>query len=308
VEPVIDTNNEQVNNTQTQGQTEDKGQVKGIFDHISDIPDLDKMNEVTNQNSDTGKPPSSESQEQEKTTPETNKEGETTQQKVSVLGKEFTVDELVKAYENSSSEGYRLYKINKEMEDRIREYEAKLIELENKLQETPPFKLLSDEEVEALSPKEQVEYLFKKREWEKQKEEKKSKLEQIKKEEESKRAILEQKIIKKADEMSKDGKTYPYYNEIVPIMDYVIKYAPFITGYEETPDIVYFTALGMKYYKSLKDKDTIERNQAETIKNKTSTSANATNSVNSGLAGTKNTPNEMEELFDFNYNKPIFKR
>jgi hypothetical protein len=219
-------------------------------------------------------------------------------------GKEVTVNELVKLYELSSAEGIRLAQKVKEVQELLNEKEKQLLELELKLDQ-PPFKILTDEELELLPTKEQVAYHLKLEKWQQEKEAKKAKLEQIKKMEEEEQNKLKEYIVSKVDEMSNDEKKYPNYNELIPTMEAIIQEAPFLTGHKETPEIVYYLALGLKYYKMLSEGKSVQEKELNKQKQEIITKATSVSGVG-GRTANKIT-NSAEELFDMNYGNSIFK-
>jgi hypothetical protein len=219
-------------------------------------------------------------------------------------GKEVTVDELVKLYELSSAEGIRLAQKMKEVQELLNEKEKQLLELELKLDQ-PPFKILTDEELELLPTKEQVAYHLKLEKWQQEREAKKAKLEQIKKMEEEEQNKLKEYIASKVDEMSNDAKKYPHYNELIPAMEAIIQEAPFLTGYKETPEIVYYLALGLKYHKMLSEGKSVQEKELNKQKQEIISKATSVSGVGGRTVDKMN--NLEEELFDMNYGNSIFK-
>jgi hypothetical protein len=219
-------------------------------------------------------------------------------------GKEVSVNELVKLYELSSAEGIRLAQKIKEIQELLNEKEKQLLELELKLDQ-PPFKILTDEELELLPTKEQVDYYLKLEKWQQEKEAKKAKLEQIKKMEEEEQNKLKEYIVSKVDEMSSNEEKYPHYNELIPVMETIIQEAPFLTGYKETPEIVYYLALGLKYHKILSESKSVQEKELNKQKQEITSKASSISGVG-GKTANKIT-NSAEELFDMNYGNSIFK-
>jgi hypothetical protein len=219
-------------------------------------------------------------------------------------GKEVSVDELVNLYQLSSAEGIRLAQKLKEVQELLNEKENQLLELELKLDQ-PPFKILTDEELELLPTKEQVAYHIKLEKWQQEKEAKKAKLEQMKKMKEEEQNKLKEYIVSKVDEMSNDDKKYPHYSELIPVMEAIIQEVPFLTGYKETPEIVYYLALGLKYHKTLSEGKSVQEKELNKQKQEITLKATSVSGVGGRTANKIN--NSAEELFDMNYGNSIFK-
>jgi hypothetical protein len=279
---------------------------KGFLDDIkSGLTPADNKAELENEGEGTQKTENSlgEGTAQQEKTDEQKSSAEKNTIKLS-NGKEVAVEELAKLYELSSAEGIKLAHEIKKHKELLQEKEKQLLEAELKL-EQPPFKILTDEELELLSTKEQVAYHLKLEKWQQEKEVKKAKLEQMKAMEEEQHKKLYEYIVSKSEEMSKDEKKYPQYNKLMNTMEAIIKEAPFITGYKETPDIVYYVALGLKYHKILTEGKTVQEQEMNKQKQEINSKATGISGVGSSAGNKSNNPNE--ELFDMNYGNSIFK-
>ncbi len=238
----------------------------GFLDHIKVEPSPADKPMNTDETSSTKTATSDE------THPDESKLGEkTTQQQpfsfdtaeVVVRGRKFTGNDLVKAYENSSDEGMRLNKINKQLQNHIAELEKQYLELQIKLEETPPFKILTEEEVNELPIPKQIEYFTQKQKWEADKAARKEQLAKIQEMEAKSEEETKAYVMARSEYMLRNTDKWYDYDNLIPVMEQIIEVAPFLTGYRETPDIVYYAALGLRAYRQEMEKRALEKKSAK---------------------------------------------
>jgi len=216
--------------------------------------------------------------------PVTPKAGEVTPTvfKTTVRGKEYTGEELAKAYENSSTEGLRLNDSVKQAKQHITTLEAKLAELEAAAADTAPFKILTKEEIKELDPADQTEYIINKNAWETQKAARKEKLAEMKQVQEAEAAESKNYIYSRSQHMYSNEAEYPGYKDLMPAMEQILDRVPSLGGMRETPDILYYAALGLQKYREGK----VSKSAEETARAQTAAKAAA----DAAAAGAGNPP------------------
>jgi len=183
--------------------------------------------------------------------PATPKAGETPPVvfKTTIRGREYTGDELSKAFEHSSAEGIRLDQTVKQIQQELSAERAARAELEEKANETPPFKILTKSEMKELDPVDLAEYISKRDKWETQKETRKESLTKAKAAHEAETKAVKDHIYARSEMMMNDAVNFPGYKDLMPVMEQILDRAPHMAGRRETPDLLYFAALGLQKYR-----------------------------------------------------------
>ena len=185
----------------------------------------------------------------EPATPEAGKPTQSVVFKTTVRGREYTGEELAKAFELSSNEGLRLNETVKQHISRATAAEAKAAELQAKLDEVPPFKLLTKEEIKELEPAEQVEYALKKNAWETQRDSRKEQLAKTQQAQVAEAQETKNYIFGRTEHMLTNAAEFPGYKDLMPVMEQILDRVPSLAGRRETPDILYYAALGLQKYR-----------------------------------------------------------
>jgi hypothetical protein len=221
--------------------------------------------------------------------------------KATVRGKEYTGEELVKAYQASTAEGLKIPALTETVKRHVQEItnlRAKITEFETKALETPPFKLLSKEELKELEPAEQTEYVIKKTLWEKERDERKSAFTKMQQERESDAAEIKSYIYNRTQEMFDDPVKYPGYKDLVPAMEDILDRVPQLGGMKETPELLFAAAYGLKKLREETVSKTEEERARESAALKANADATAAGSGNSPApVGTPSTDNDSDEAF-----------
>jgi len=150
------------------------------------------------------------------------------------------------AYQNSSVEGRRLNGLLKDAQGQATSDKTRIAELEAELAAGPPLKDLSKEELEALSPAEQVQHaLALQRQQDKMEEGKKDAKQRVETEERAAEE-LETHITASARRMAKDTKTFPGFSDpqTVRVMDEILEIMPAMRGDKHTAQMAYFASIG----------------------------------------------------------------
>jgi len=280
----------------------------GILDHIKVAEPSPADKPMTDQTT-----PSTDTTQQSATpTDEAGTEEKTTQPvtfdtaKVTIKGREFTGKDLVKAYESSSDEGLRLSKVNKQLQETVAQLEKQYLELQTKFEETPPFKILTEDEIAELPVPKQVEYLTQKQKWESDKTSRKEELAKLQTKEQQMQEQTKSYVIARSQHMSETPDKWPEYSGLVPIMEQIIEVAPFLTGYRETPDILYYTALGLKAYREQVEKKVLESKSKQEASAQAKAQATATSGT--GVSAPIITPGSENEDSDEAFNKRILQK
>ena len=164
----------------------------------------------------------------------------------------------MKAHEQSSGEGLRLSRELKQMTALNTTREAKLAELQAKVDETPPFKILSKEELDQLGTAEQVDYSIKKHAWERDKVTNKEKAEALQADAQKAQEADLSFIYDRSSHMANNPKDWPDYNTLVPTMETILDRAPFMGGNRASPEILYFCARGLQAHREAKAQTTLK--------------------------------------------------
>ena len=169
--------------------------------------------------------------------------------KTTIRGREYTGEELSKAFEHSSAEGIRLDQTVRQAQQELAAERAARAELEEKANETPPFKMLTKSEMKELDPVDLAEYISKRDKWETQKETRKESLTKAKAAHEAETKAVKDHIYARSEHMMTNAAEYPGYKALMPVMDQILDRAPHMAGRRETPDLLYFAALGLQKYR-----------------------------------------------------------
>ena len=221
-------------------------------------------------------------------------------QVIEIKGRKFTIPELTKAYENSSLEGMRLYQETQQLKSKLKSQQNIISELQTKLDEidinseNPPFKILSKEELLELSEDDRIDYKIKLREWEKEKELKKQRIEEFKKNKEMEIENLKKVIIQKDYEMANDENNYPNYSKLRPTMESILDKMPYLAGKEETPELLYYLAVGLNYIHSKKEGNKINKEETGRTAKNVSQMANGMSGVSSTAKDMNNTQQQED--------------
>lgn len=222
--------------------------------------------------------------------------------KATVRGKEYTGDELVKAYQASTTEGLKIPHLTetiKRSTQEIATLRAKITEFETKALETPPFKLLSKDELKELESADQTEYVIKKALWERERDERKVALTKMQQAQESESAEIKSYIYARTQEMFEDPVKYPGYKDLVPAMEDILDRVPQLGGLKETPELLFATAYGLKALKELTVSKTEEEKAREAAASKAQADATAAGSGNPPApVNTPSTDNDSDEAFN----------
>jgi len=183
--------------------------------------------------------------------PATPKAGETPTvvYKTTIRGREYTGEELRKAFEHSSAEGIRLDQTVKQVQQELAAERAARAELEEKANETPPFKILTKQEMKELDTVDLAEYISKRDKWEMQKETRKESLTKAKAAHEAETKAVKEHIYARSEQMMTNTAEYPGYKELMPVMAQILDRMPNLAGRRETPDLLYYAALGLQKYR-----------------------------------------------------------
>lgn len=202
--------------------------------------------------------------------------------KATIRGKEYTGEELAKAYENSFEGALKLNDNYKATQAKATALEAKLAEMEAKVLETPPFKILTKEEIKELDPADQTEYIIKKNAWETQRDARKEQLAKMQEQTKAGEAETKQYIYSRTQHMIDSPDKFPGYKDLIPVMEQVLDSMPVLGGRRETPDLLYYVALGLQ-----KDK---ERTVSMSAEEKARQEAAATAAAQAAANGSGNPP------------------
>ena len=202
--------------------------------------------------------------------------------KATIRGREYSGEDLVKAFEHSSAEGLRLNDSVKQAIARANAAEAKLMEMEAKLEATPPFAVLSKEQLAELTPAEQTEYVLKKNAWETQQEARKEKLARTQEAQKLQESETKEYIYSRTQQMYESATEYPGYRELMPVMEQILDRVPSLGGMKETPDILYYAALGLQKHN--------EGKVAKSAEEKAKAEAAAKAAADAAAAGSGNPP------------------
>ena len=202
--------------------------------------------------------------------------------KATIRGKEYTGEELAKAYENSFEGALKLNDNYKATQAKATALEAKLAEMEAKVLETPPFKILTKEEIKELDPADQTEYIIKKNAWETQRDARKEQLAKVQEQTKAGEAETKQYIYSRTQCMIDSPDKFPGYKDLIPVMEQVLDSMPVLGGRRETPDLLYYVALGLQ-----KDK---ERTVSMSAEEKARQEAAATAAAQAAANGSGNPP------------------
>lgn len=169
--------------------------------------------------------------------------------KTTIRGREYTGDELSKAFEHSSAEGIRLDQTVRQVQQELAAERAARAELEEKANETPPFKILTKSEMKELDPVDLAEYISKRDKWETQKETRKDSLTKAKAAHEAETKAVKDHIYARSEHMMTNAAEYPGYKALMPVMEQILDRMPNLAGRRETPDLLYYAALGLQKYR-----------------------------------------------------------
>lgn len=169
--------------------------------------------------------------------------------KATIRGREFTGEDLAKAYEHSTNEGLRLKDSEKQAIARATAAEARALEIEEKANSTPPFKVLTKDELTELTPAEQTEYVLKKNAWETQQENRKKEIGKIQEARKAAEKETKDYIYSRTQHMFENASEFPGYKDLLPAMEQILDRVPSLGGMKETPDILYYAALGLQKYR-----------------------------------------------------------
>ena len=169
--------------------------------------------------------------------------------KSTVRGREYTGEELTKAFESSSAEGIRLNQIVKQAQQELAAERVARAELEDKANETPPFKLLTKSEMKELDTVDLAEYISKRDKWETQKETRKEALTKAQAAHKAETEAVKEHIYARSEHMMTNAADFPGYKDLMPVMEQILDRAPHMAGRRETPDLLYFAALGLQKYR-----------------------------------------------------------
>lgn len=169
--------------------------------------------------------------------------------KTTIRGREYTGDELSKAFEHSSAEGIRLDQTVRQVQQELAAERAARAELEEKANETPPFKILTKSEMKELDTVDLAEYISKRDKWETQKDTRKETLTRAKAVHEAETKAVKEHIYARSEHMMNDAVNFPGYKDLMPVMEQILDRAPHMAGRRETPDLLYFAALGLQKYR-----------------------------------------------------------
>ena len=169
--------------------------------------------------------------------------------KTTIRGREYTGDDLAKAFESSSAEGIRLDQAVKQIQQELTAERAARAEIEEKANETPPFKVLTKSEMKELDPVDLAEYISKRDKWETQKDTRKESLTKAKAAYEAETKAVKEHIYARSEHMMNNTVEFPGYKDLMPVMEQILDRAPHMAGKRETPDLLYFAALGLQKYR-----------------------------------------------------------
>ncbi len=169
--------------------------------------------------------------------------------KTTIRGREYTGEELSKAFEHSSAEGIRLDQTVRQVQQELAAERAARAELEEKANETPPFKMLTKSEMKELDPVDLAEYISKRDKWETQKETRKESLTKAKAAHEAETKAVKDHIYARSEHMMNDAVNFPGYKDLMPVMEQILDRMPNLAGRRETPDLLYYAALGLQKYR-----------------------------------------------------------
>ena len=169
--------------------------------------------------------------------------------KTTIRGREYTGDDLAKAFESSSAEGIRLDQAVKQIQQELTAERAARAEIEEKANETPPFKVLTKSEMKELDTVDLAEYISKRDKWETQKETRKESLTKAKATYEAETKAVKDHIYARSEHMMNNAVEFPGYKDLMPVMEQILDRAPHMAGKRETPDLLYFAALGLQKYR-----------------------------------------------------------
>jgi len=206
--------------------------------------------------------------------------------KTTIRGREFTGEELAKAYENSTTEALRLNETSKQYQQRVTAAETKINELQAKLDETPPFKVLTKEELKELDPADQVDYAVKKNAWETQRDNRKNELAKAQETQKAQAQETKNYIYSRTEHMLSNAADFPGYKDLMPVMEQILDRVPSLAGMRETPDVLYYAALGLQKYR--------EGKVSQSAEEKARQEAAATASAQAAAAGGGNPPAPVE--------------
>jgi hypothetical protein len=226
--------------------------------------------------------------------------------KTTIRGREYTGEELAKAYEHSSTEGMRLNETLKQTLQRTAAIEAKYNELQLKLDETPPFKILSKEEIKELDPADQTEYIIKKNAWEQKRETRKETLAKMQEAHKAEADELKSYIYTRSEHMTKNAQEFPGYTELIPVMEQILDRMPTLAGRRETPDILYYAALGLQKYRESKVSQSAAEKARQDAANKAAADAAANGSGNPPAPVNATSPQDDDS--DEAFNKRILSK
>lgn len=153
------------------------------------------------------------------------------------------------AYEQSSSEGTRLNRELKQATANTHAIETRMTELQVRLDETPPFKLLTDTELAELDHPKQTDYIVKRNAWESDKTQRKDNLARVQKESEKADEADRNFIFARSQHMDSHPDEWPDYKEMLPTMEHILEIAPFMGGMRGTPEMLYHAAQGLTLHR-----------------------------------------------------------
>lgn len=203
-------------------------------------------------------------------------------------GRSVKVPELVSLYEHSSREALKVVAANKEYAAKAKEYEVKIQQLELEKSLGPVLPDLTKEQEEAMTPAQISAHHSKQLEAKimRGNAEKELKLEQ------QNRAAAADKlggeIIALGRSMEADDANYPGYKELRPLMQEVMDLEPGVTGWPQTPKILFYAAEGMRSLRVKAESAKATATAAEKAKLKGT--ADATRTGGPGPTGAVKTP------------------
>lgn len=202
--------------------------------------------------------------------------------KTTIRGREFTGEELAKAYEHSTTEALRLKDSEKQHQQRATAAEAKITELLTKLDETPPFQVLTKEQLKELDPADQVDYAVKKNAWETRRDSRKEQLAKVQETQKAQAQETKNYIYSRTEHMLSNATEFPGYKDLMPVMEQILDRVPSLAGMRETPDVLYYAALGLQKYR--------EGKVSQSAEEKARQEAAATAQAQAAAAGGGNPP------------------
>ena len=212
-----------------------------------------------------------------------------------------TIGELKKVYNESATEAIKLNNHKKELEEQLDFTMDKLAEYEDKIADTPPFKLLTADEYEILPRMEQDQYMYQFNNWKRDSEKAKGERAEFRAQVKAERSNMMDYRKEREEKLSQD---FSDYKTLEPLRRDILQRNPGLENMRHGVDLVYLAAVGMAHI----DAERQAKNIA-TQKNNATAAGESGKAAQSGIPKGQNPPNLSAKIINIPelgiVNKPL---